>query len=327
MTLDLFEINELSVYKQYQDCKKGEEKMKVGLIGLGSMGSIHLRILKKLQLEGSVKDIRVHDSDMDTLSIYSDIKMDFESLIDWSDAVVVATPTDTHFVIARKVLEKKKPVFIEKPVVFNRGHLEALCQLAFHESETLLFGGYIERYNPIIQHLKKMLQEEDLGEIFYITTERVNNVPRTKWRKEGIVRDLGVHDFDLLSFLFGQSIMAVNSCIVRDNDIDIFASVDLVIGGKIKVNTRLSWIDTEKRRCIRIYAEKCVMTANLLKQEIQVLNRFGRMWYVGDQGEPAEYEMRAFLKAVKSESLSPDDTVGITPLNVVAEIFKEENII
>ncbi len=291
--------------------------MKVGLIGLGNMGMIHYRVLCDMLRRKEIDDIEVYDINSNLRKGKETKWAPEKELIDWADAVVIATPTFTHGDLAKKVLEKKKPVFVEKPLVF-----EPMIALDFLGAP--VFVGYIERYNPVVQYLKKHFAE--FGEVLYVTTTRVNNVPQKSRKIEGIVRDLGVHDFDLLCWLFEDKPYVTHQYILKDAaKRDIFASIDFSIND-IEANVRLSWIDLQKERQIDVYTNTCVVLVDLMQQEIIIFDRAGESVEYTERfkGEPALLEMRAFLKMAKCGKNDAYDYLGLNSLSCAREVMRRE---
>ncbi|NHH98142.1 Myo-inositol 2-dehydrogenase [Candidatus Nitrosotalea sp. FS] len=129
--------------------------MKIVQIGTGGFGKNHARILSQLGVLSAICDMNAsrakefgekysvnHYSSLDTL-------MDSEKF----DAAFVCTPTSTHFDLARKLLEQKKNVFVEKPMTYLSREGEDLFKLA-KKNKAILTSGYIERFNPAV-HLSK----------------------------------------------------------------------------------------------------------------------------------------------------------------------------
>ena len=89
------------------------------------------------------------------------------------DAVVIATPTSTHFDLAKKALEANKHVFVEKPLTLNYQQAQELVDLA-KEKEKKLMVGYLLEYHPAVTEMKRRLSQNEIGEIYYLYSERLN---------------------------------------------------------------------------------------------------------------------------------------------------------
>src|SRR5262245_27222009 len=89
------------------------------------------------------------------------------------DAVIVATPASTQYVLAGAALEAGKHVFIEKPLALSLSEADALVDLAARRSRVLMVGDTF-LYNAAVRHLKKLIKDRQIGEIYYIYTQRLN---------------------------------------------------------------------------------------------------------------------------------------------------------
>ena len=89
------------------------------------------------------------------------------------EAIVVATPAPAHFKLAKMALEKGKHVFVEKPITLDVGHADELVNLAKKVNKKLMVG-HLLLYQPAITRLKKIVQNGDLGNVYYLYTQRLN---------------------------------------------------------------------------------------------------------------------------------------------------------
>jgi len=266
--------------------------MTIGLIGLGNMGQIHLRVLKELQKKKKIDRILVYDENPDLLGIYSDISIGVNSLIELSDGVIIATPTDTHFAIARKVMDQEKPFLVEKPATLDE---DELCILKNYQN---CMTGFVERFNPVVTHLKRMLNDPlyGVGKIYHIAFERVNNVENYKRKREGIIYDVGIHDFDLSYYLFRLGDFGYcTPKLIDDGNKIVFALIEKQEDA-ILYTFKLSWIDEIKRRSIKIYGEYGVIICDLIEQEIKRLDRKNNsIFSLHEKTEPILNEIEFFI--------------------------------
>ena len=118
------------------------------------------------------------------------------------DAVVIATPVGTHFNLASAALRAGKHVFVEKPLAGSSTDASALIELA-SERDLVLMPGHTFLYSPPVRAIKELIDAGDLGEIYFISTSRVNlGLHQTD---VSVVWDLGPHDFSILRYLLGES--------------------------------------------------------------------------------------------------------------------------
>ena len=142
--------------------------MKVGVIGTGTMGKNHVRVYSEFK---AVEEIYVFDSNKDRadrMKEYDAIVCDsVEELLDNVDAVSICVPTKYHFEVARKVIEKDVHCLVEKPITLTVSEGEELLDL---KDRSLVVGvGHIERFNPIVNEIKKIIENP-----YYIEIKRHN---------------------------------------------------------------------------------------------------------------------------------------------------------
>ena len=177
--------------------------MKVGVIGLGSMGQNHARILSEMGVLEGVADIvpAVAKSAGKRFSVkhyvnYRDmLKRDF-------DAIIIVTPTSTHKKIASETIAAGKHLLLEKPMTGSSKDLKALVALS-NRKKVVLAGGFTERHNPAVEFAKRSVQSGDYGELITAATRRVSSMP-TRIRDIGVVMDLGIHDIDVLQHIVAK---------------------------------------------------------------------------------------------------------------------------
>ena len=113
----------------------------------------------------------------------------------------VATPTSTHTEIAKKIVRIKKHVFVEKPMTYKSEDGEKLARLA--ENKVILTCGYIERFNPAVDVVKKIVHEKKYGDLVMLEFHRENRMP-LHIKDVGIIYDTSVHDIDTANWLFNE---------------------------------------------------------------------------------------------------------------------------
>ncbi|MCR6574264.1 Gfo/Idh/MocA family oxidoreductase [Campylobacter insulaenigrae] len=176
--------------------------MIIGLIGLGKMGKNHL---KELEKNSKIKQICLFDPFCKE-NFQHVLYDDFDSFLEEKlDAVIIATPTNTHLQISLKVFTRIKNVLIEKPLALNLEQMLHIQDIAkIHKIKVGI--GFCERFNPVILTLKeKLLQDE----VISINIQRISLYPQ-RIIDVGVLSDLSVHDLDLLRFLTQKEITKIN---------------------------------------------------------------------------------------------------------------------
>jgi predicted dehydrogenase len=180
-------------------------------------------------------------------------------LVEDVDAVVIATPTTTHFEIAKAALEAGKHVLVEKPLTHSVETSSELCELAA-KAQRILMVGHVFVFNSASRHIKRCIAAGDLGRIYYISMERTNLGPirvdvDAAW-------DLAAHDISMASYWLAAeplSVSAVGGSWINEGIADaVFASVRYP--DEILVHLHASWLNPRKVRDITIVGDKQMLT-------------------------------------------------------------------
>jgi predicted dehydrogenase len=171
------------------------------------------------------------------------------------DAVVVATPAPTHYALCKMALENGKDVYVEKPFVLNVAHAEELIELA-ERRERILMVGHLLEYHPVINHLRDMMLANELGDIYYIYTQRVNL--GTVRVDENALWNFAPHDVSSILYLLAQEPTDVSargqSYLQRDIEDVVF--VTLNFNGTSMAHIHVSWLDPHKVRKLIVVGSK-----------------------------------------------------------------------
>jgi len=163
------------------------------------------------------------------------------------DAVAIATPVATHYALASAALEAGKHVFVEKPLAASYEEAEQLVEIARRRGLTLMCG-HTFLYSPPVNAIKALIDEGELGDIYFISMSRVNL--GIHQADVSVVWDLGPHDFSILRYWLGQNpehVAAVSrGCIIAEKP-DV-AFVNLGYRNGTLVHSELSWLAPSKLR-------------------------------------------------------------------------------
>ena len=216
--------------------------IRIGLLGCGRIGQVHARAIKDLP---QAKVVAVSDAMPEAASALAaqtgaEVRAT-EELIGSADvhAVVIGTPTSTHFDLIHQAAEAKKAIFCEKPVDLSSDRIRT-CIAAVETAGVPFFTAFNRRFDPNFAHLQKRLSEGEIGEVELVTIlSRDPGPPPIDYIKTsgGIFRDMMIHDLDMARFLLGEepvSVFAVGSCLVdaaigEAGDVDT-AAVTLTTG-------------------------------------------------------------------------------------------------
>lgn len=175
------------------------------------------------------------------------------------DAVVIATEVPTHFEIAQKSLEAGKHTYVEKPITLKAADAKVLVELAKDKKLKLMVGHLLE-YHPAVSYLKEMIDRGQLGQPYYMYTQRVNL---------GIVRQdenawwsLAPHDISIICYLLGSepvSVTAHGQCYLQKDIEDVVFATIKFADGKV-ANVHCSWLDPHKIRKMTVVGSEKMVT-------------------------------------------------------------------
>src|SRR2546427_6299172 len=182
--------------------------MRVGVIGVGSMGQNHARVYSEIADLIGIADPDVKAggaaSNRFNVSYYTDAS---DLVKEELDAVSVCVPTEHHAKVALAAIKAGVSLLVEKPLAATVADATRIVDAAKNAGVTLAVG-HIERHNPAIAVVKRHLQEGQHGDLVTATARRVSSFPG-RVRDIGVVMDLGVHEIDILRYLVGAPVESV----------------------------------------------------------------------------------------------------------------------
>jgi predicted dehydrogenase len=188
-------------------------------------------------------------------------------------AVAIATPVWTHFDLAARCLTAGRHTFVEKPLAPSTAEADHLLLLA-EERERALMCGHTFLYSPAVRAVKDLLTEGAVGELFFISSSRVNL--GLHQRDVSVVWDLGPHDFSILLHWLGELPTAVRA-VGRDSVVPGVADVAFValtFPSGIVANIELSWLAPSKlRRTVLVGREKMVVYEDGAPEPVRLFDR------------------------------------------------------
>ena len=174
-------------------------------------------------------------------------------------AIIIATPVYTHYELAACALEAGKHAFVEKPLAPSSELADELAELA-SDRRRILMCGHTFVYSPPVRAVKRMLQAGTLGDIYFISSSRVNL--GLHQRDVSVIWDLGPHDFSILLYWLSEIPTSVRA-IGRDSIVKGIADVAFVtlsFASGIVANVELSWLAPSKlRRTVVVGSERMVI--------------------------------------------------------------------
>ena len=171
------------------------------------------------------------------------------------DAVVVATPPETHCKLAIEALRAGKHVFVEKPLALSSAEGATMVAEAEKAARVLLVG-HTFVYTAAVNKIKEVIDSGELGEIFYVSTTRVNL--GIFQERVNVVWDLAPHDISILNYILDrmpESVATQASCSIRKNVEDV-AFINLRYPGNVLAHIHVSWLNPNKIRSTTVVGSK-----------------------------------------------------------------------
>lgn len=242
--------------------------LRAGVIGLGMMGRHHARILQSLE---GVELVAVADAQGDPHGAAPGLEVlpDVEALIAAGiDYAVVAVPTQFHRDVALTLADAGIHTLVEKPLAFDIGEAEEIAA-AFEKAGLVGAVGYIERYNPALQEMRKRIAGGQLGEIYQIATRRQGVFP-SRIRDVGVVKDLATHDLDLTAWVAQSQYATVSAAATRRSgreDEDMVSIAGVLVDGTITSHL-VNWLSPFKERVTVVTGEKGALVGDTINADL-----------------------------------------------------------
>jgi predicted dehydrogenase len=228
-------------------------KLRVGVLGTGSLGKEHVRIYAQLAQAGHVELAGIYDAQPDTarkIAAQHNVRV-FSSVAELaaaSDALNIVTPTTTHFELAKLLLLQGKHVLVEKPMTDDTAQAAELVQLA-QQNNCVLQVGHVERFNPVFKYLESVATEPR-----FIECHRLSPFP-ARSTDIGVVLDLMIHDLDVVLAFVKSPVVSVDGVgipvLSKSEDI---ANARLRFANGCVANLTASRVSPERMRKIRVFS-------------------------------------------------------------------------
>jgi len=235
---------------------------KVGLVGVGKLGSFHCNALRQLE---QAELVGVYDTDEEQRHAVAE-KYGCESfateseLIKASQIVGVVVPTRSHLQVVRNALNSNKPVFVEKPIASTIAEAEEIVKLSA-SNNTPVQVGHIERFNPAI----RALDSYELKPLFIESHRLAPFDPRGT--DVAVILDLMIHDIDIILSLVKSPVSAIhaNGVAIVSDEADI-ANARIEFENGCVANVTASRISQRKMRKMRLFQRDAYVSIDFLQR-------------------------------------------------------------
>lgn len=306
--------------------------LRIGLLGCGRIGQVHARSIS--QIEGAVVTAvaDAFDSSAQQLAEKTGAQaLSSDALIASADvdAVVIGTPTDTHFDLIHAAAQAGKAIFCEKPVDMSADRIRT-CKAAVEAAGVAFMTAFNRRFDPNFANLQARIAQGQIGDVEIVTIlSRDPSPPPVEYIKSsgGIFRDMMIHDLDMARFLLGEEpvkIYAVGAALVDPEigaagDVDTAAVTLTTRSGKICQisNSRRATYGYDQR--IEVHGSKGMLRAeNMLENSVEIATAQGfekapALHFFLERYEAAyRAEMIHFIKgAASGKAITPDIEDGL----------------
>lgn len=303
-----------------------KQKVTIGIVGLGYWGPNLLRNFSRLpdcnvkygcDLDQAVCDRYTREYQRTTFTTSFDLLLEDKEI----DAVVIATPISTHYMLAKKALEAGKHVLIEKPMASSSQEAEDLASIA-KKKKLLCMVDHTFIYTGAVSKIKEIVSSGQLGTAYYFDSERINL--GLIQEHHNVIWDLAPHDISILLHVFSGvkpvSVMATGACFVNGKNEEI-ANISINFDSCLVGNITVSWLSPVKIRKVIIGgSEKMIVYDDIDPSEkVRIYDKgvsfnadevtpFNPLYRSGDlfipkldTTEPLEKEAIHFLRCVRGE--------------------------
>ena len=294
-------------------------KVKVAVLGTGSLGKEHARIYSELAAAGLVEFAGIFDTNADTarrIAAKHKARI-FNSVAEAAanaDALNIVTPTVTHFELAKTLLAQGKHVLVEKPMTDDTAQAAELIQLA-QQKNCVLQVGHVERFNPVFNYLETVATEPR-----FIETHRLSPYP-ARSTDIGVVLDLMIHDLDVVLAFVKSPVTSVDAVgipvLSKSEDI---ANARLRFANGCVANLTVSRVSPERMRKIRVFSgptNPCYISLDYRAQE-------GFLYRVARDDEWVSSKLRKLLALAGSNVTVVSEFAGKKIVREPVPIAKDE---
>ncbi|MGA8178473.1 MAG: Gfo/Idh/MocA family oxidoreductase, partial [Desulfobacterales bacterium] len=246
-----------------------KKKLRVGVVGVGYLGQFHAEKYARMTDVELVGIVDIDESRAQTVADKANTTAytTHQTLFGKVDAVSIAVPTPSHFVIARDFLLNNIDILIEKPITVTIEEADELIRLA--ESNNLMIQvGHLERFNPAIVALKNIVKQP-----MFIESHRLS-IFKGRCTDVSVVLDLMIHDIDLILHFVRSGISAIHASGVPvvSEHVDI-ANARLEFESGCVANITASRISTKNERKIRLFQRDAYVSVDFSKREITAIQQ------------------------------------------------------
>ncbi len=303
------------------------KKLGVAVIGTGFWGKNHARVYREL---AETELLAICDIDADRAqsvarqfgakAYTSPGKMLKNKSI---EAVSICTWSTSLAEVALKALNTGKHVLVEKPMAANAKQAEKLL-IAAEKRKVHLTVGFLMRFIPGIQHMKKAVKDKSIGELVCATAKRVSQWPE-RIGDVGVVKDTAIHDIDAVGYLFNEDPIAVyaKTGSMKIKKFEDYAQILLTFEGGKTAFIESNWLTPYKTRTLVATGSEAIMKLDYITQELTIENAKETVQPRYAMQEPLKLELQHFANcSMKKEKPLITGADGLKALKIAEAALK-----
>ena len=284
------------------------DKVRVGVIGVGSLGQWHARIYSELE---DTELVGVYDADPHRANEVAERYgtkpfTALDELASSVDAVSLVVPTDLHFEVFQQLLSHKVHMLVEKPIASSYAQAEAMVTQA-EANKIVLQVGHVERFNPVMTFL-----EENLSHARFIEATRLAPYPPPRdgapprGTEVSVVLDLMIHDLDIILQLANSPVTSINA-----TGVSVLSPTEDIANARINfengcvANVTASRISQDRLRKIRVFQDDTYLSLDYMNQAGQLCRKTATgieaVEVPINKGEPLAAELQSFVHCVRHQ--------------------------
>jgi len=296
-------------------------KVKIAVVGVGFWGRNHIRVLSELP---DVEIVAACDMDEDRVALvaekygvgkYTDSRTMYKK--EDLDAVTLCVWSTKLSQEALKALNARKHVLVEKPMARSAKEAERVLTIA-KEKKLHLAVGFIERFNPAVEHLKEAIEEGKIGNAVSATVKRVSKWPQ-RIGDVGVVKDTAIHDIDIVRHIFNEDPLAVYARAgnLRHERFEDYAQIMLTFSGGKSAFLEANWLTPYKIRKLTVTGSEAIISLDYISQEMTIETSGQTLTPRYEWEEPLKIELRHFVECVAgNKELLVSGTDGLKALQI-----------
>lgn len=303
------------------------KKLGVAVIGTGFWGRNHARVFKELEETELLAVCDINAERVKNVAKQFGVRAytSMGKLLKRKDVEAVSNCVWSLNLAKEtlKALKAGKHVLVEKPMATNVKQAEKLLETAEEEGLHLSVG-FLMRFIPGIQHMKNAVEDKTIGNLVCATAKRVSEWPE-RIGDVGVVKDIAIHDIDIIRYLFGEEPIAVyaKTGSMKHKKFEDYAQIMLTFDGGKSAFIESNWLTPYKTRTLVVTGSKAIMKLDYITQELTIEDAKKTIQPRYPWQEPLKLELQHFANCIlKKEKPLITGTDGLKALQIAEAALK-----